>query len=187
MSPASGEPEAPLLAEIAAGSETAVETLLERYRPLVWSIVRKQVPASAVEDAVQEVFLDVWRSAARFDPNIASERTFIATIARRRSVDNRRRAGRIPPPDELPEEVPDDLDALEAIDLADEASLVLQKVELLRPVEQRVLRLAVFHDLSHAEIAAQAGLPLGTVKSQLRRGMKRLRDLLPAPPDPDET
>ena len=177
-----------LLVRIAAGDDGAVAEFMERYRPLVWSIAKKQLPTHAVEDAVQEVFLELWRSAERFDPAIAAEATFVGTIARRRVVDQRRRLGRRPESEELLDEWPEERDTLRSVEASDEAANVLAHIELLRPAEQMVLRLAVFEDLSHSQIAARADLPLGTVKSQLRRGMERLRrSLAPdAPPGASE-
>ena len=84
--------EATLLQRIAAGDPSAVEGCLAKYRGLVWSIARRFAGNYAdAEDAVQEVFIELWRHAARFDPALASESTFIGTIARRRLIDRKRR------------------------------------------------------------------------------------------------
>ena len=90
------------LQRIAAGDGASVQECLDRYGGLVWSIARRLAPtAQDAEDAVQEIFLDVWRNAGRFDPEIGSEATFIATIARRRLLDQRRRASRRLDPEPL--------------------------------------------------------------------------------------
>ncbi|MCX5746449.1 MAG: sigma-70 family RNA polymerase sigma factor, partial [Proteobacteria bacterium] len=85
----------PLLARVAVGDRGALRECLDRYGGLVWSIARR-FEASEAEDAVQEIFVDLWKSAVRYDPEVASEPTFIAMIARRRLIDRRRSRGRRP-------------------------------------------------------------------------------------------
>src|ERR1041385_2281154 len=97
-------PELALLARVAGGDPRAVRDCIARYGGLVWSIARRFEAADA-EDAVQEIFLDLWKSAARFDGRIASEAAFVAMIARRRLIDRKRTRGRRPtiqPVTELP-------------------------------------------------------------------------------------
>ena len=85
------------LERIAAGDPLAVDGCLEKYRGLVWSIARRFAGNHAdAEDAVQEVFVELWRHAGRFDPAVAAESTFVATVARRRLIDRHRRRGRQP-------------------------------------------------------------------------------------------
>ena len=84
-----------VLHRVAAGDRAAVRECLARYGGLVWSLVRRSTSdAAEAEDAVQEIFVDVWQSASRFDPAVASEATFIAMIARRRLIDRARRRNR---------------------------------------------------------------------------------------------
>ena len=74
----------PLLPRIAAGDQRACRDLVDRYRGLVWTIARRYTRGNAeAEDAAQDVFVDLWRSAHRYDPTAASERTFVAMVARR--------------------------------------------------------------------------------------------------------
>ena len=81
-----------ILERIAAGDANAVQECMDLYGNLVWSLARRFTRSAAeAEDAVQEVFLDVWKSAARFDAKRASEKTFVAMIARRRLIDLLRR------------------------------------------------------------------------------------------------
>ena len=83
------------LERVAAGQADAVEECLRKYRGLVWSLARKLCPnLTDAEDAVQEIFIEVWRHADRFDAGRASEATYIATIARRRLIDKYRRRSR---------------------------------------------------------------------------------------------
>jgi RNA polymerase sigma-70 factor (ECF subfamily) len=136
--------------------------------------------AQDAEDAAQEIFVEVWRSADRYDAAAGSETTFLLTIARRRLIDRVRRDGRKPRADEL-----DDADALpgaapavEPALLDDEVRAARAAMERLRPEQRRVLDLALGHGSTHEEISASIGIPLGTVKSHARRGLLRLRELL---------
>ena len=86
----------PVLPDVATGQPAAIEECLDRYGGLVWSLARRNCPdEQTAEDAVQDVFIKLWQVADRFDPNLASEATFVAMIARRRLIDlYRKRRGR---------------------------------------------------------------------------------------------
>ncbi|MFN2411566.1 MAG: RNA polymerase sigma factor, partial [Pyrinomonadaceae bacterium] len=131
------------------------------------------------EDAVQEIFVDIWKNAERFDANQSSETTFVAMIARRRLIDrirfaNRRIvAGSI---DDMLKEPPNDAEGKIQLSLeAREAARVLNE---LRPEQRQVLQLSIIHGLSHQEISDKTGMPLGTVKTHARRGILNARELL---------
>lgn len=177
--------EDPLLPRVAAGDGAALAAVVDRYRGLVWSLARRLgVRPADADDAVQEVVIDLWKSAGRFDPAIASEKTFVATIARRRLIDRQRRAGRRPEEAELP---PADVLASDddrRIETGVEASLAGRAIARLRPEERRAVLLNVYHGWSHSQIADQTGLPLGTVKTYVRRGLIRVRELLDQAPEP---
>jgi RNA polymerase sigma-70 factor (ECF subfamily) len=179
-SPTTGSRGETLLGAVAAGDARAVELLVDRYSPLVWSIVRRQVDHATAEDIVQDVFLQVWRGADRFDPEKGSEATFITTIARRRLIDRRRRRGARPPTEELGEQLaeqpPETVES--ALELRDEAEAARRALASLRPAQRRVLEMNLIEGRSHGEIAEATALPLGTVKSHARRGLERLRELL---------
>ncbi|MBK8180339.1 MAG: sigma-70 family RNA polymerase sigma factor [Planctomycetes bacterium] len=166
----------PLL-RVAQGDPGAVDELLARYRPLVWSIVRRGVTAAQAEDVVQEVFIHLWKNAARFDPERSSEATFVGMIATRRVIDRRRREEVRGAVEELGEEIPADFVGFDEVELRDESDRAQRALEHIRPEEQRILRMS-FSGLTHAEIAARTHVPLGTVKSHARRGLERVRKLL---------
>ncbi len=172
-----------ILQRVAAGDAPAVRECLDRYGPLVWSIVRGQLLDTAMaEDLVQEVFIDVWKSAGRFDPSVASEATFVATIARRRWIDRRRQLSRQPEVEVIDESrFVEDFDGLDHVDISDEARVARAALAELRPEQRRVLLLSIVGGLSHGQIAAKTSLPLGTVKSHVRRGLERVRALLDDP------
>lgn len=169
-----------LLQRVAAGDPGAVQAVLDQYGGLVWSLARRfSANQSDAEDAVQEIFLDVWKSAARYDPGVAGEATFISMIARRRLIDRNRRAGRQPTTEAIHDgssfEPPS---AERAAETGDDAARAARAFKELSQEQQRVLRLSIFHGLSHEKISAATGLPLGTVKTHARRGLIRIREIL---------
>ena len=171
----------PLLHRVAAGDRIAVQEVLDRYGGLVWSLARRFNSTHAdAEDAAQEVFVELWNKAARYDPSIASETTFVSLIARRRLIDRGRRKARQLEGLALEESLvnPGSGRELEEIDIGDEAARATAAFEQLRPEQQRVLRLAIYEGMSHDEIARATQLPLGTVKTHVRRGLARIRELL---------
>ena len=165
---------------IAAGDKTAVQDCLSAYGGLVWSLARQLAPNPAdAEDAVQDIFIDIWRSAGRYDEAVASEVAFVAMIARRRLIDRLRRATRQPATSYL-----DDLTFEPGarqdrqVEICAEAALAARALQQLRPEQQKVIHLAVYEGLSHQEIAQATGMPLGTVKTHVRRGLMQLRQAL---------
>ncbi len=165
-----------LLQRVAAGEPEAVRDCVAAYSGLVWSLARRFCPTSSeAEDAAQEIFINLWRSASRFDPAVSSEPTFVSMIARRRLIDRARARQRRPDPAPLVESA-----AMPAPDpdAADEAARAGVALGALAPEQQRVLRLAIHQGLSHEQIAQATGLPLGTVKTNIRRGLIRVRELL---------
>jgi len=155
---------------------------MDQYGGLVWSLARRMCPTAVdAEDAVQEVFVALWENAGRFDSALGSETTFVAMIARRRLIDRVRRASRRPGASELVEDIaPDHSRATVAgtAEIGEEAQKAAEALHKLSPDQQRVLRLAIYHGLSHDKIAQSTGLPLGTVKTHIRRGLIRVREIL---------
>ena len=169
-----------VLQRIASGDAAAVRDCINEYGALVWSLARRlsRTPADA-EDATQEIFLDIWRSAARFEPKQGSDKVFIAMIARRRLIDRLRKTTGEPPMDPV--------EALETVAWSDpgtasetaiEAEQAARALQELRPEQRQVLELGLLHGLSQSEIAVRLNMPLGTVKSFMRRGLIRVRELM---------
>lgn len=165
-----------LFARVAAGEPGAVRAFLAQYGGLVWSIARRFEPADA-EDAVQEIFFDLWRSAAAYNPTLGSEATFVATITRRRLIDRRRSRRRRPTATEPIGNVELEAPGARPDDSAD-AAKAANALGQLRPEQRQVLVLATAHGMSHGEIAAHTGMPLGTVKAHVRRGLISIRNAL---------
>lgn len=169
-----------LMARIARGEDAAVAEVVEQYGSLVWAIARRLTrnPSDA-EDAVQEIFTDVWRSAHRFDPAAGSEKVFVTMIARRRLIDRMRRvANRVQTEstdvlDELGYHTPDT-----AAEIGVEAERAARALAGLRPEQRKVIELGLLHGLSHSDIASLTGMPLGTVKTFMRRGLIQMRQML---------
>lgn len=172
-----------ILERVSKGQPSAVQDCIDRYGGLVWSLARRFCAnVSDAEDAVQEIFLDVWRSAPRYDPSVAAEATFIAMIARRRLIDRNRRTKRSTPSldaGEFGSLIGDGKPPIEAAaEVGEDARRAAIALESLKPEQQRVLRLSIYQGLSHEKIAQATDLPLGTVKTHVRRGLIRIREIL---------
>lgn len=173
-----------LMARLAGGDRAALAELYDRYGPGVYGLARRMLgDAALAEDVTQEVFLKVWRAAARFDPERGRCATWILHIAHTTAVDAARARQRAAPSrfEEQPEE-PD----LRADTAAEAEAAILGgqvRAALMRlPAEQReVLELAYFDALTQQQIAARLRLPLGTVKSRIRLGLESLRRFLMMP------
>ena len=173
-----------LLQQVAAGQSQAVSEVIDAYGGLVWSLARKYFGRSAeAEDAVQDAFIAVWKSADRFDPEVAGESTYIAMIARRRMIDQLRKQGRRPATQALegsPEPEVESGDRLADEELAES---VLKVINELDPPQPEVIKHSLMDGLTHPEIAEKMGLPLGTVKTHIRRGLIKVRQALGIRPD----
>ena len=174
-----------LLPRVAAGDERAVAACLDRYANLVWSLARRFTSnRTEAEDAVQEIFIDLWSSAGRYDSSKASETTFIAMLARRRLIDRLRKTRREPKMEEIEAAV--DLDTpgpAAAAEVKDEAARAARLIKTLKPEQQQIIQLAVYQGHTHQSIADALGMPLGTVKTHLRRGLMRVRSAMQQAPD----
>ena len=171
-----------LLAKIGHGDKSAVSDCLDRYGGLVWSMARRMTSCSEdAEDVVQEIFVSLWRSASTFDPDRSSETTFVAMIARRRIIDFLRRrqaAAAETGPAEVEQLASPSGEPGSQVDLQDEAAAAMEVLDKLPGEQSRAIKLAVFNGLTHQQIADAMNLPLGTIKSHIRRGLIKVRDRL---------
>ena len=144
---------AKVLAKAARGDAHAVRETLARFGPIVWGLARRMTNSHAdAEDAVQEIFMDLWKNAARYDVSKASEEAFVAVIARRRLIDRRRRASRRPihaPPEQAEAAMSQAIAPGSSPETAAEAALVKRALGELRPDQREVLLLSVAQGLTH--------------------------------------
>lgn len=158
------------------GDPGALEDAYRTLGPLVLSYLRRYVPPSDVEDVLQRVFYEVWRSHARYDPE-QSLRGWVLGIARKRAIDHlRKRRDVVVPLDSMREISGDDgREIAERLAWADE---VRGALGLLPELQRDVIELGYFGGYTQTEIAAALGIPLGTVKTRTARGLQRLAGLL---------
>ena len=153
----------------------AFAALFDHFAPrLKGFIIRSGASAHQAEEIVQDVMLTIWRKAATFDPHRAQVSAWIYQIARNRQIDIARKESR-PMPEELREEPGSEPDASQILALEQEAGQLKQALTKLNPEQREIIEKAYLGDLTHKEISAQTGLPLGTIKSRIRLGLERLR------------
>ncbi len=175
----------PLLPRVANGDPAAVAECLDRYKNLVWSLARRSCPnIESAEDAVQDIFLKLWKIADRFDASIANETTFVAMIARRSLIDlSRKKSWNTTGAIEMDSFSTSEMEVSQRAELNDEAARAAALLNELPDDQKQVIRLSVYDGLSHSRIAESTGLSLGTVKTNIRRGMIKLRRALFAADD----
>ena len=161
----------------------AFETLFDRYGDLVYAVAYRVIgDAAAAEDAVQDVFLRLWRRPDSYDIDRGRFLTWLLSIARNRAIDERRSRGRRQKHEASPAVPPETTggtdpfdDPVRAAVLADEREAVRRALALLPSEQRQVIELAYFAGLTQQEIATQLQQPLGTVKTRIRLGMQKLR------------
>ena len=166
--------DAMLVSAIRSGDEQAMAQLYERYSPIVYSVALRVLGDTAgAEDILQEVFMQLWRSPDLFDASRGSLPGWLAVIARNRAIDSLRKR--------RPESDINEVAVSVVPDLASGAewSRALEKIRSVlgsMPTLQRsALEMAFFEGLTHTEIAAKTGEPLGTIKTRIRAGLVNLR------------
>jgi RNA polymerase sigma-70 factor (ECF subfamily) len=172
-----------LIARILDGDQSALDQLYESLVGQVYGLALRILNLSPLaEEAVQDTFWQVWRQAPRFDADRGSVKTWVLTITRSRALDMLRRIE--PNEVELDPETQDLIQATDHNSPQDLLSAIQQDHRLhkalvsLGPVPRQLVSLAFFRGLSHDEIAGHTGLPLGTVKSHIRKSLNQLRLIL---------
>jgi RNA polymerase sigma-70 factor (ECF subfamily) len=164
-----------LMVRVRDGDREAFALLFAQFAPRVKAFLMKSGTAAAqAEDCAQDVMATLWTKAHLYDPSRASVATWIFTIARNRRIDVIRRQRR-PEPEDLgwgPEGEPD---ADEVLNLQQESARLKAALGELSAPQREIIERAYFGDLTHQEIAAATGLPLGTIKSRIRLALDRLR------------
>ena len=169
-----------LLGRVAAGDSTAFRAVYERTSAKLYGISLRLLKDEAeAQDTLQEVYVLVWRKAGSFDSAKAGAISWLATLARNKSIDRLRR--KWPPADELEaagDIADDDPSSLELLEQAEDASRLRQCLDELEERARTLIRSAFFEGSTYPELAKSAGVPLPTMKSWIRRGLQSLRGCL---------
>mgnify|MGYP000155930188 CR=1 FL=1 len=153
----------------------AFAELFDHFAPrLKGFIMRRGTGAGQAGEIVQEVMLTVWHKADQFDPARAQVSAWIYQIARNRQIDIARKENR-PLPEELAEDPEAEPDAAQMLALEQEAQHLKRALAKLKHDQREIIEQAYMGELTHQEISARTGLPLGTIKSRIRLGLERLR------------
>jgi RNA polymerase sigma-70 factor (ECF subfamily) len=167
-----------LMDHIATGDEIAFEELYRRHGRHALLQARKLCASSELaEDVAQETFLSLWRSASRYRPALGSVPVWLSSMVRNRAIDAWRRASVRPVEVPSDEHGPDQLHTAIGSDApAPERAVVLALLAGLPSEQREAVFLAYFAGMTHAEISAWSGSPLGTIKSRIRLGLQKLRE-----------
>ena len=175
-----------LLKAVAARDEAALGQLYDRYRLILFGVLMRILNnREEAEDVLQEVFLQVWRRAADFDENRGRPFTWLVTLARSRGIDRLRALASGERVATMAEAGANEAsaavsDAATDAIRSEQRGVVNSALSQLPEDQKRPLMLAYFDGLTQSEIALQLGAPLGTVKTRMRTGMMKLRELLSA-------
>ncbi|MDP3969274.1 MAG: ECF RNA polymerase sigma factor SigK [Nocardioides sp.] len=169
-----------LLVRVSRGDRAAFEELYDTLSSSVYGLARRVVrDPTRAEDVTQEVFLEVWRKASRFDAGRGKAKTWVMTIAHRRAVDavrrseSQRRQDHHGAPDDVSFDEPGD-----RVIRAEEHGAVRECLETLTDLQLESVRLAYFNGYTYGEVATLLDRPLPTIKTRMRDGLIRLRDCL---------
>ncbi|HKS29224.1 MAG TPA: sigma-70 family RNA polymerase sigma factor [Pyrinomonadaceae bacterium] len=173
--------DAELLRAVASGDSQALAELYDRYHSILFGLLLRILRDGAeAEDVLQEVFIQAWRRASKFDESRGKAFTWLVTIARSRAIDRLRslsaaeRASLRAAPDPWQEVSDASTDAVRS----EESERVRRALSEIPEEQREALLLAYFEGLSQTEIAEKTETPLGTIKTRTRAGLKRLRELL---------
>ena len=175
-----------LMRQLAAGRQESLGRLHRRYAPLVFKKAAYSLDRSTAEEIVQDVFLAVWRNAEVFSPERGAFRPWVLRISHFRILNELRRRRRLPrlepdPDGSLLASLPDDGPEPEELAWRESLRPAMRSACRELPRSQRqAVDLAFFKDLSHQEVAAELRIPLGTVKTRIRTGLRNLRDKVDA-------
>jgi len=171
-----------LLGRVARGDADAYARFYDRVAPAVYGLALRMLgDRSIAEEVVQEVLVEAWRSASKFDASKGSVMTWVLTFAHRRSVDRVRRERSYADRQDRERAFsagPAGHDASETVERDESRAAVRAALDTLPAPQREALVLAYFGGQSYPEVAAQLGVPLGTVKTRIRQGLLRMRDRL---------
>ncbi len=165
---------------LAAGDESALAEAYQRWSALVYTIALKSVGnAEDAADITQAVFVSAWRGRASFNPEAGAVPSWLVGITRRRVVDHFRARSRVREISvEYTPESPDKTSVSQRTDQVIDRVVLADEIAELGPPADQIIRLAFYSDLTHQQISAQLNMPLGTVKTHIRRALVRMRTRL---------
>jgi RNA polymerase sigma-70 factor (ECF subfamily) len=181
--PRSTEDEADLVRRVAEGDQLALARLYDRFSGMLLALARRVLKDESVaEEVLQEVFLQVWRQAARYDRSRSSVSTWLVLITRSRAIDRlrsrqvkERTAAHLQQENPAPHTSPE---GPGSVFLKERRRRLRREMRALPPEQRQVLELAFYEGMSQSEISASTGIPLGTVKTRTLLAMKKLRNAL---------
>lgn len=165
-----------LLGRVAAGDRVAFRRLYDLQAPYLYAIAMRIVRQGPLaSDAVHDAFLQVWRNAGRFDLERGNPEAWLISLVRYRALDIARRRGREVSDEDMPESIDEDPDPLERLTSSRDAAALRACLSQLEEDRRRLVVMAFVDGLTHTEAAERLGMPLGTVKSWIRRSLQSLR------------
>ena len=169
-----------LLTQVAKGDQAAFEALYDQLSASVYGLIRKVLRnPSQAEEVTQEVLLEVWRTASRFDPARGSASTWVLTIAHRRAIDRVRAEEAASAREQRSAQVPAAVDEVaETVEASMDAERLRRCLAGLTELQRESITLAYYGGYSYAQVAALLDTALGTIKTRIRDGMTRLRACL---------
>ncbi len=169
------------LRRVGQGDRAALQEVYRRTSSKLYGVCLRIFPdRDDAEDALQDAYINVWQKAAQFDPARASPITWLVALTRNKAIDRLRASGRrIAAPIEAAGEIADDRPDAEACLIEAEADeRILACIQMLDKSDATLIRTAFFEGSTYADIAERASMPLGTVKSRIRRALLKLRSCL---------
>ncbi|SDI75359.1 RNA polymerase sigma-70 factor, ECF subfamily [Paraburkholderia steynii] len=169
-----------ILSAVALRDRAAFETLYRRTSPKIFAICIKVLrDRSEAEDTLQDVYVTAWNQAATFNPQLSSALTWLGTIARNRAIDRIRRRRTVSLDETTVEEIVDESPTPAALaQLSQERQRLELCLQALPDIQRNAIREAFFTGSSYAELAARMSVPLGTMKSWIRRSLMQLKTCL---------
>ena len=175
------------LAAVAVRDAATFRQLYDATSPKLFGFLQRILQKSEwAEEVLQETYVSIWNNAPSYQPALAAPMTWMTTIARNKAFDALRRHEPTVETDteDFAQEVMEALQSpepgpLAALELSSEATALARCLRQLEALHRQAIALAYYHDLSHSEVAARMALPIGTVKTWIRRGLERLRMCLP--------
>jgi len=160
----------------------ALGQLYDRHCGLVFTLCLRTLQDRAeAEDVLIEVFHELWDRSARYDPVRSSPQTYLVLLARSRAIDRlRSKSGQALPASDHPdlEQAANSANPLEQVELGEDRARVVSALQQLEPAQRQAIECSFYEGLSHSRVARKLGKPLGTVKSSIRSGLIKLREML---------